>query len=124
MKPFMDRLTDMSDLIKVADWAKKPRANVIFVHGLSGHAYDTWRRAPDGDSFWPLWLAEDVEGVSVYTLAYAAPASNWLGTAMPLQDRVGNVRARLLATPSLQDGVVCRRRLLMPGSGRTRTAVP
>ena len=96
----------MSDLIKVANWAKKPRANVIFVHGLSGHAYDTWRRAPDDDLFWPLWLAEDVEGVSVYTLAYAAPPSNWLGTAMPLQDRVGNVRARLLATPSLQDAPI------------------
>ncbi len=93
----------MSDLIKVADWAKTPRANVVFVHGLGGHAYDTWRRAPGDDSFWPLWLAKDVEGISVWTLAYAAPASNWLGTAMPLQDRVGNLRARLLATPSLQD---------------------
>ena len=96
----------MSDLIKVADWSGRSRANVVFVHGLGGHAYDTWRRAPDDDSFWPLWLAEDVEGISVYTLAYAAPASNWLGTAMPLQDRVGNVRARLLATPSLQEAPI------------------
>ena len=62
--------------VKVADWAKTPRANIIFVHGLGGHAYDTWRRAPDDNSFWPLWLAEDVEGISVWTLAYAAPASN------------------------------------------------
>jgi triacylglycerol esterase/lipase EstA (alpha/beta hydrolase family) len=92
--------------VKVADWAKTPRANIIFVHGLGGHAYDTWRRAPDYNSFWPLWLAEDVEGISVWTLAYDAPASNWMGTAMPLQDRVGNVRARLLATPSLQDAPI------------------
>jgi pimeloyl-ACP methyl ester carboxylesterase len=106
LKLFIGRLIDMSNLIKVADWAKTPRANIIFVHGLGGHAYDTWRRAPDDDSFWPLWLAEDVEGISVWTLAYAAPASNWLGTAMPLQDRVGNVRARLLATPSLQDAPI------------------
>src|SRR3712207_6974167 len=42
-------------------------------------------------SFWPVWLAEDVEGLAVYTLAYEAPASNWLGTAMALQDRAVNV---------------------------------
>ncbi|WP_292532937.1 hypothetical protein [Methylocystis sp.] len=96
----------MSDLIKVADWSGAPRASVIFVHGLSGHPYDTWRRGPDDDTFWPLWLAQDVNGLAVYTLGYAAPASNWLGTAMPLQDRVGSVRARLLATPALRQGPI------------------
>ncbi len=42
----------------------------------------------------------------MYTLAYAAPASNWLGTAMPLQDRVGNIRARLFATLDLNDAPI------------------
>jgi hypothetical protein len=96
----------MSDLIKIADWSGKPRANVVFVHGLGGDAYGSWRRGPDNDSFWPLWLAQDIEGICVYTLGYAAPPSNWLGTAMPLQDRVGNVRARLLATPALLDAPI------------------
>lgn len=59
-------------------WPGKPRADVIFVHGLGGHAYDTWRRAPDDNSFWPLWLAEDIAGLAVYTLACEAPPSNWL----------------------------------------------
>lgn len=93
----------MSDLIKIADWAGKPRANVIFVHGLGGHAYDTWRCTPEEKSYWPLWLAEDVEGIAVYTLGYAAPPSNWLGTSMPLQDRVSNVRTRLLAALGHED---------------------
>ena len=96
----------MSRIVKVAGWPGKPRASVIFVHGLGGDAYDTWRRAPDDNSFWPLWLAEDIAGLAVYTLAYEAPASNWLGTAMPLQDRAVNVLEILLGTPGLTDSPV------------------
>jgi hypothetical protein len=88
----------MSRLIKIAEWTGAPRAIVIFVHGRGGHAYDTWRRAPDDNSFWPVWLAEDVPGLAVYTLAYEAPPSNWLGTAMPLQDRAVNLLEILLST--------------------------
>jgi pimeloyl-ACP methyl ester carboxylesterase len=96
----------MSRLIRIAEWPGAPRASVIFVHGLGGHAYDTWRRAPDDSSFWPVWLAEDVEGLAVYTLAYEAPPSNWLGTAMPLQDRAVNLLEILLATLGLTAGPV------------------
>ena len=96
----------MSRIVKVAGWSGKSRASVIFVHGLGGDAYDTWRRAPDDNSFWPLWLAEDIAGLAVYTLAYEAPASNWLGTAMPLQERAVNVLEILLGTPGLTDGPV------------------
>jgi hypothetical protein len=96
----------MSKIIKITGWAGKPRASIIFVHGLGGHAYDTWRRAPNDGSFWPLWLAEDVVGVTVYTLAYEAPPSNWLGTAMPLQDRAVNVLECLLDMPELTEAPV------------------
>jgi tetratricopeptide (TPR) repeat protein/pimeloyl-ACP methyl ester carboxylesterase len=102
----------MSRLIKIAGWGGRPRASVIFVHGLGGHAYDTWRRdarrreAPEDVTFWPLWLAEDVGGISVYTLAYEAPASNWLGTSMPLQDRAVNVLEVLLSEPGLKNGPI------------------
>jgi hypothetical protein len=72
----------MSRIIKVASWADKLTANVVFVHGLGGHAYKTWQRRCDEQSFWPLWLAKDIEGLAVYTFSYDA-ASNWLGTAMP-----------------------------------------
>jgi tetratricopeptide (TPR) repeat protein len=96
----------MSRIVKVAGWPGKPRASVVFANGLGGDAYDTWRRAPDDNSFWPLWLAEDIAGLAVYTLAYEAPASNWLGTAMPLQERAVNVLEILLGTPGLADGPV------------------
>ena len=93
----------MSKTIRLASWAGAgaPRANVVFVHGLGGHAYGTWRRGAEEAGFWPLWLAEDVPGLTVYTLAYEAAATNWLGTAMPLQDRAVNLREGLLAVPAL-----------------------
>ena len=81
----------MSQLIKVAGWSNAPRAAVIFVHGLGGHPYETWQHSAEAHSFWPSWLAKDVPGLTAWTLAYEAPASNWLGTAMPLQDRAKNV---------------------------------
>jgi len=101
----------MSQLIKIAGYPGAPRASVIFVHGLGGHAYDTWRRdikkkVGDDATFWPLWLAQDVEGITVYTLAYEAPASNWLGTSMPLQDRAVNVLEILLGAPDLKTGPI------------------
>jgi tetratricopeptide (TPR) repeat protein len=102
----------MSRLIKIAGWGGAPRASVIFVHGLGGHAYDTWRRdarrreASEDVTFWPLWLAEDVEGISVYTMAYEAPPSNWLGTSMPLQGRAVNVLEVLLSEPGLKSGPI------------------
>lgn len=90
----------MSRIIEVATWGGVPRASIVFVHGLGGHAYDTWRRGAAGAMFWPLWLAEDVEGVTVHTLAYEAPPSNWLGTSMALQDRAVNVLEVLLGAPA------------------------
>ncbi|WP_292531846.1 hypothetical protein [Methylocystis sp.] len=96
----------MSRLIKIAGWGVSPRANVIFVHGLGGHAYDTWRRKPDDDTFWPIWLATDVPGIRIFTLAYEAPPTNWLGTSMPLQDRAVNILECLLSEPGVKTGSI------------------
>ena len=57
---------------------------------------DTWRRGSDGQFFWPLWLAKDIPGLAVWVLAYDAAPTNWLGTAMPIQDRARNVLERLV----------------------------
>lgn len=91
----------MSPLIKIAGWSTAPRAAVIFVHGLGGHPYTTWADSK-GDAFWPRWLASDIPGLAVWTLAYDAPASNWLGTAMSLQDRAKNVLERLVGKSELR----------------------
>jgi hypothetical protein len=96
----------MSRIVKLACWKGQPRASVVFVHGLGGHVYGTWRRAADDNSFWPVWLAQDVEGLAVYSLAYEAPVSNWLGTSMPLQDRAANIFEVLLTEPGLRTGPI------------------
>ncbi|NOG71197.1 tetratricopeptide repeat protein, partial [Roseicella sp. DB1501] len=96
----------MSRCVTVAEWGGQPRASIVFVHGLGGHAYGTWRRGEADGTLWPLWLAEDVPGLSVHTLAYEAPATNWLGTAMALQDRAVNLLETLLGTPGLATGPV------------------
>jgi pimeloyl-ACP methyl ester carboxylesterase len=92
----------MSRLIKVAGWGAGTRANVVFVHGLGGHAYDTWRQGAEGNTFWPVWLARDIPGLAAWTLAYEAPPTNWLGTAMPIQDRAKNVLECLLGQRELR----------------------
>jgi tetratricopeptide (TPR) repeat protein len=93
----------MTELIRAATWNVQPTANAVFVHGLGGHPYDTWRREPNDGSFWPVWLAGDIPGLSAWTLSYPAPPTNWLGSAMPLQDRAINVLEKLLAEPWLAE---------------------
>jgi len=96
----------LSKLIQIATWSPTPQANVVFVHGLMGDAYATWRRGheePASDpTFWPLWLSEDVRGLQIFTLSYDAPVSNWLGTTMAIEDRAANILELLLAEPALR----------------------
>lgn len=48
------------------------RGDVIFIHGLDGHARLTWTNK--NKEFWPSWLAKDEPSVDVWTLAYPASA--------------------------------------------------
>ena len=89
----------MSQLVKIAGWSSLPTANVIFVHGLMGHVYDTWRSNsgdPTSDpTFWPIWLAEEIPGLAIYSLSYDASASGWLMPDMSLQDRATKRKIQL-----------------------------
>jgi tetratricopeptide (TPR) repeat protein/pimeloyl-ACP methyl ester carboxylesterase len=96
----------MSRLIKIADWSGEKRGTVVFVHGSGGHPYDTWRRTPVDDTFWPRWLAGDLKGLSVYSLGYISPATNWIGTAMPLLDEAANTLRLLLNEAELREGPI------------------
>jgi triacylglycerol esterase/lipase EstA (alpha/beta hydrolase family) len=71
-----------------------PVADVVFIHGMGGNADGTWRHV---DSWWPNWIAEDAEHVAVWSLDYDAEPSAWLGSAMPLSDRAGNILTRFEA---------------------------
>src|SRR5258707_7917075 len=92
----------MTKLIKVAEWTEGSRVNVVFVHGLGGHAYDSWRRNSKDDTFWPVWLSRDMPGLVAWTRDYEFALANWAGGAMPIQDRAKNVVESLLGQRDLK----------------------
>ncbi len=60
-------------------------ADVVFVHGLDGNAFETWCHDPrrPRDS-WPYWLARELRNVGVWSLGYSAASSIRRGSALPL----------------------------------------
>jgi pimeloyl-ACP methyl ester carboxylesterase len=94
----------MPKVFKIAEPSGEKRANAVFFHGLGGDAHGTWRAGSDEASFWPAWLAKEIEGLSVYSVGYEAPISRWRGSAMHLTDQAISVPARLLAEPGLAQG--------------------
>jgi tetratricopeptide (TPR) repeat protein len=95
----------MAQLFKIADARGEMRANAVFFHGLGGDAYTTWQAdKEDKATLWPAWLAQDIEGLSVYTVGYEAPVSRWRGSAMHLTDRATNVLGDLLNERGLANG--------------------
>ena len=72
----------------------EPKADVVFVHGLTGSAFATWRHGDDDATSWPHWLAEDFSEVAVWSLDYPASVTKWSGSAeegMALPDRARQI---------------------------------
>jgi pimeloyl-ACP methyl ester carboxylesterase len=95
----------MAELFKIAEARGEKHANAIFFHGLGGDAHTTWEAdKEDKTSFWLPWLTQDIEGLSVYSVGYEAPVSDWHGSAMELADRAANVLNLLLVKTDLGEG--------------------
>lgn len=102
--------------------------DVVFIHGVDGDARKTWC-GKDPSSFWPLWLAEDIEDVAVWSVRYDAWSSRWRGRAMPMEDRAINLLALLqnqgIGERSLcfvahsMGGLLVKEMLLHAAEGRT-----
>lgn len=100
----------MSVIIPIAKTQGLRQASLIYIHGLGGHPYETWRARGKDESgqpmFWPVWLAEDLPGVDVYSIGYDASASGWTGQTMAIEDRAENICELLLREEGLSKAPV------------------
>ena len=77
---------------------------MIFIHGLGGDAFGTWRGGKEDSSSWPHWLGQEFPDVGVWSLDYAASPTRFArvlglfwkrkqdsGYSMALPDRASQV---------------------------------
>ncbi|XP_027189901.1 uncharacterized protein [Cicer arietinum] len=93
-----------------------PPLDVVFVHGLRGGPYKTWRISEDKSStmstlvekideeagklgtFWPgEWLSSDFPHARMFTLRYKTNLTQWSGASLPLQEVSSMLLEKLVA---------------------------
>ncbi|WP_341525886.1 AAA-like domain-containing protein [Nostoc sp. UHCC 0302] len=97
-KPPKPEPAEMAGLIKISGCNNPKRCgDVIFVHGLGGHARGTWhpQELRDDDNFWLTWLAQERPDLGIWSFGYKAEPFEWRGSTMPLFDRASNLQAYL-----------------------------
>ena len=106
--------------------------DVVFVHGIGGHPYNTWiGGSTEEDAFWPQWLYDKIEDVQVWTAGYPSALSEWIGPSQPLKSiaiglldrlslRIGS-RPIAFVCHSL-GGLVVKQMLQLATGGQTSTS--
>ncbi|GFP94538.1 protein serac1 [Phtheirospermum japonicum] len=93
-----------------------PSLDVVFVHGLRGGPFKTWRLSEDKSStksglvekideeagkhgtFWPgEWLAADFPHARLFSLKYKTNLTQWSGASLPLQEVSSTLLDKLVA---------------------------
>ncbi|KAL4419867.1 hypothetical protein ABPG75_006965 [Micractinium tetrahymenae] len=92
-----------------ADTADAPLLDIVFIHGIRGGAFATWRRegvlergqareSLDRSVCWPSsWVAKEIPEARLLSIEYAAPVSGWEGEALPFQGTVAQLMEKLAA---------------------------
>lgn len=91
--------------------AAPPEADVVFIHGLRGGPFDTWRTEACGWNYspagmplsgsWPTaWLQPEVPGARLLSIGYHSKILDWEGVTIPFEDQ-----ARFLADKLRRAGV-------------------
>jgi nucleoside phosphorylase/tetratricopeptide (TPR) repeat protein len=75
------------------------KADVVFIHGLGGDAFGTWRHGEGDDTSWPHWLAEAFPDVGVWSLGHAADPSKPLGLLAKLVGKGGRDAGQGMSLP-------------------------
>lgn len=99
-------MVHLADLLPIQGSHGEVNSHVIFLHGLGGDPDKTWQASGAGNICWLQWLAEDIEGLAVWSIGYDAAVSRWRGSAMHLTDRATNVLERILLESKLNDGEI------------------
>ncbi|KAK9756339.1 hypothetical protein RND81_01G090300 [Saponaria officinalis] len=95
---------------------KAPTIDVVFVHGLRGGPFKSWRISEDKSStksgliekidqeagkqgtFWPgEWLSVDFPHARLFTLKYKTNLTQWSGASLPLQEVSSMLLEKLVA---------------------------
>ncbi|KAF7817516.1 Protein SERAC1 isoform A [Senna tora] len=111
-----DNFSGSVDISKRSPDEKIPPVDVVFVHGLRGGPYKTWRIADDKSStkstlvekidqetgklgtFWPgEWLSSDFPDARLFTLKYKTNLTQWSGASLPLQEVSSMLLEKLVA---------------------------
>ncbi|RDX76856.1 putative inactive heme oxygenase 2, chloroplastic, partial [Mucuna pruriens] len=96
--------------------ANYPPLDIVFVHGLRGGPYKTWRIAEEKSStsshlvekideeagklgtFWPgEWLSSDFPEARLFSLKYKTNLTQWSGASLPLQEVSSMLLEKLVA---------------------------
>ncbi|KAI4316730.1 hypothetical protein L6164_024681 [Bauhinia variegata] len=111
-----DSSTSSINSSKSSQGAQFAPIDVVFVHGLRGGPYKTWRIADDKSStmsalvekidqeagklgtFWPgEWLSSDFPEARLFTLKYKTNLTQWSGASLPLQEVSSMLLEKLVA---------------------------
>ncbi|CAL5332364.1 unnamed protein product [Camellia sinensis] len=111
-----DSSSSHTDETQSCSKSEVPSLDVVFVHGLRGGPFKTWRLAEDKAStksglvekideeagkqgtFWPgEWLSVDLPHARMFSLKYKTNLTQWSGATLPLQEVSSMLLEKLVA---------------------------